>query len=245
GDLDRTGGGVRLVLHVLLGRDDELLDDVLLELAEALVVAVGEADGEDIGDEHVAPARGDGAVVHRLADGARELHRLDLGLEGAREQAVDAPPQPSFDPVEEPHVRAPPPLVLRRDPGVPCVPPVPRAHRPDEASGHQDNVVPRAGVPARAAICYPADGPVPGSPEGRAPDFSGRLCRVSGSSPVRAPCQSSVSRAPGQRSRWKLGSPGFLLLSSSTTATASPPQTTRMAMIIMMIAETLMTPPQL
>jgi len=92
---------------MLLGRDDELFDDVVLELAEPVEVGAREHDREDIGDQDVTAARGDRPVVHRLADRARDLDRLDLGLEGACEDTVDGPLEPTLDPVEDSH-RAPP-----------------------------------------------------------------------------------------------------------------------------------------
>ena len=81
--------GVPLLVGVLRDDRGELALECVAVDAQPLIVVRGQVDGEDVGG-HGAPAGDDGGpVVHFLLESGGELDRLDLGLEGLGEGAVD------------------------------------------------------------------------------------------------------------------------------------------------------------
>ena len=88
---------------MLLGGGDQLVLELLVVAAEAVVVGVGELDGVEVGHDRAALAEHGGAVVHGAADGGGDLDRLDLGLERAREGTVDGTLEALLDAVEQSH----------------------------------------------------------------------------------------------------------------------------------------------
>lgn len=103
GHLERAGGLVALRVGVLHGRGDELVGQVGLELLEAVVVGGGQLDRVDVRDHRATGAEQGSTPVHRAADGARDLDRLDLGLERFGEGTVHCLRQAVLDPVHDSH----------------------------------------------------------------------------------------------------------------------------------------------
>ncbi len=101
-DVDGAGRGVPLALAVLLGSGDEVHLDVRDVGVQAVVVAGRELDGEDVRHDR-ATGGGDGAVVHRPADGARDLDGVDGGAQVLGEGALDGTLEARLEAVEQTH----------------------------------------------------------------------------------------------------------------------------------------------
>ena len=88
---------------MLLGRCDEVLGELVLVVAEPLVVGLAELDRVEVGHHGAPVPEQGGPVVHRAPDRRGDLDRLDLGLERLGEGAVDSLGEPVLDSVDDSH----------------------------------------------------------------------------------------------------------------------------------------------
>ena len=102
-DRDSADEGVALLLGVLARHAGELAGEGVGVDREPLVVVRGELDGEDVGYDGAPATHHGSAIVHLALHGGCDLDGLHLGLERARERAVDHAVEPLLEAVEQSH----------------------------------------------------------------------------------------------------------------------------------------------
>ncbi len=103
GDLDGPEEDVPDLFGVLPHHGRELGIERFGVRRQALVVVRPELDGEYVRHHASAAVHDCGPVVALALECRRDLDRLDLSLEGAREGAVDDPVQPLLETIENAH----------------------------------------------------------------------------------------------------------------------------------------------
>ena len=111
--VDAAQEGVPLVLGVLAHHVGQLPAQRVGVHGQPLVVVGGQLHVEDVGDDGPAAAHHGGPVVHLALQRRGDLDRLHLGLEGAREGAVDQLVEPLLEPVQQSHGPSRPGVVAR------------------------------------------------------------------------------------------------------------------------------------
>ena len=102
-DLEGPARLVALRVGMLLGGRHEVVGEVVLVVAEPLVVGLAQLDRVEVGDHGPAVAEQCCAVVHGPADRGGDLDRLDLRLERLGEGTVDSLGETVLDTVDDSH----------------------------------------------------------------------------------------------------------------------------------------------
>ena len=151
-DADRSGEDVGLLGRVLAQHLGELARQLRPETLEALVVGLGELDGEGVGHQASVTAEDLGGVVDLAVERRGDLDRLHRAAEGAREDTGDHLLQLVLEALQSTHVASPQVVVAGRAAFRPAGSPTGPVGRWGDGIGRLPGAWCRFGCPTRRGI---------------------------------------------------------------------------------------------